>query len=97
MRAKIKHWQLNFQNWLTAGELQELQDNHNTTFLLKSLQGTHSDLLSRSQILQEKHTLTQMHFYSFAANTMAADANQLLKELWDFLRVGDDNLARRFI
>lgn len=28
---------------------------------------------------------------------MAADANQLLEELHEFLRVGDDDSARRFI
>lgn len=32
----------------------------------------------------------------FAARTLVADANQLFEELCDFLRVGDDNLARSF-
>ena len=34
---------------------------------------------------------------SSATRTMAADANQLLVELRDFLRAGDDDLAGRFI
>ena len=37
MRPKIEHWRLNFQNWSPAGELQELQDNHSTTFFFKFL------------------------------------------------------------
>ena len=28
---------------------------------------------------------------------MAADANQVLEELCDFIRAGDDDLARKFI
>ena len=41
-------------------------------------------------------TLHHMCF-SFASRTMAADANQVLEELCDFIRAGDDDLARKFI
>ena len=34
---------------------------------------------------------------SSAARTMVVDANQLLEELRDFLRAGDDDLVGRFV
>ena len=33
IEPKIEHWQINFQNWSPASEMQELQDNHDTTFV----------------------------------------------------------------
>ena len=41
MQPKIEHWQLNFQNWLPAGNWRLFcaitKDNHNTFFVFISL------------------------------------------------------------